>query len=604
MITNVLPNLEHIIGPQPPIPEVGGAETLNRFNYLFRKFVRALCTAAHPVVIFIDDMQWADSASLNLLHVLMTDPECGHFMLVCAYRENEVSAAHPFIRAVDDIRETGMTPETIRIGNLTEDDLGAMLADALARRGGPSRLSPLSCMTRRRETPSSPTEFLKSLAAERLLAFDPATTRWQWDADLIAQKNIAENVVDLMAYKVRRLDPAVQETLRLASCIGSRFDLETLCVVHRRDPADEAGLLKVCPRRGPSLPARRCELQIQPRPRAAGRLFADPREGSGERASGDRPPAARQRAGSSSVKHASSISPISSTAAARSSRLAKPRSSWRSSISRQAIAPSSTPPFPPRCEYFETGISLVELGREPWKEAPKLTRELFTEFAEAAYLSGEFERMDGRFRTLLTELDDILDKVKPYEVRILAYKADNRFHDAIETGLEVLAQLGERFPPRPNLSARRRRSGCDADRAQPLLEHGSDVPAADGAAAEDSRDAHHRAHHVLGLLGQAEPAAADCLPHGSALPALRKQCGLLLRVWLLRGHHVRCSRIHAQRGDVRPSRARSAREAEREGVEGADLHPALLRSSFTGPSMCAEVCVRCRNPSRSGSKPA
>ena len=131
MITNVLPNLEHIIGPQPPIPEVGGTEALNRFNYLFRKFVRALCTAAHPVVIFIDDMQWADSASLNLLHVLMTDPECRHFMLVCAYRENEVSAAHPFTRTIDEVRETGLALQTIRIGNLTEDDLGAMLADAL-----------------------------------------------------------------------------------------------------------------------------------------------------------------------------------------------------------------------------------------------------------------------------------------------------------------------------------------------------------------------------------------------------------------------------------------------------------------------------------------
>jgi predicted ATPase len=173
--------------------------------------------------------------------------------------------------------------------------------------------------------------------------------------------------------------------------------------------------------------------------------------------------------------------------------------------------------FPTALQYFETGISLVELGCEPWKEAPKLTRELFTESAEAAYLSGEFECMNGRFRTLLKELDDILDKVKPYEVRILAYKAENRFHEAIETGLEVLAQLGERFPPRPNLL-----------------------------------------HVVADLVGQAEAAAADCFPHGSALPALRKQCSLLLRVWLLWGHHVRCSRIHAQRGHVRPSRARAA----------------------------------------------
>ena len=175
------------------------------------------------------DLTCSALASLNLLHVLMTDRECRHFMLVCAYRENEVSAAHPFIRAVDDIRETGMTPETIRIGNLTEDDLGAMLADALDSTR--AAVAPLAALTHDKTQGNAffATEFLKSLAAERLLAFDPATTRWQWDAGLIAQKNIAENVVELMANKVRRLDPAVQETLRLASCIGSRFDLETLC---------------------------------------------------------------------------------------------------------------------------------------------------------------------------------------------------------------------------------------------------------------------------------------------------------------------------------------------------------------------------------------
>ena len=450
VITNVLPNLEHIIGPQQQIPEVGGAETLNRFNYLFRKFVRALCTAAHPVVIFVDDLQWADSASLNLLHVLMTDPECGHFMLVCAYRENEVSAAHPFIRAVDDIRDAGMTPETIRIGNLTEDDLGAMLADALDSTRG--AVAPLTALVHDKTQGNAffATEFLKSLAAERLLAFDPATTRWQWDAGLIAQKNVAENVVDLMANKVRRLDPAAQEALRFASCIGSRFDLETLCVVHHRDPAGEADLLKVslgagllCQIDSASYKFSHDRVQqavyslIPERDRASlhleiGRLLL-----------ASVPEAQREARIFDITNQLNSGRTVITTREAQI-ELAK----LNLQAGNRAKLNSA---FPTALEYFETGISFVELGREPWKEAPKLTRELFTESAEAAYLSGEFERMDGRFRTLLKELDDILDKVKPYEVRILAYKAENRFHDAIETGLEVLAQLGERFPPRPNL---------------------------------------------------------------------------------------------------------------------------------------------------------
>jgi histidine kinase len=119
-------------------------------------------------------MQWADSASLNLLHVLMTDPDCGHFMLVCAYRENEVSAAHPFMQSVHDIRESGLTPEIIRIGNLTEDDLGAMLADAL----GSTReaVAPLAALAHDKTQGNAffATEFLKSLAAER---FSPSIPR-------------------------------------------------------------------------------------------------------------------------------------------------------------------------------------------------------------------------------------------------------------------------------------------------------------------------------------------------------------------------------------------------------------------------------------------
>jgi histidine kinase len=449
VITNVLPNLELIIGPQPAIPDVGGAEALNRFNYLFRKFVRALCTEAHPVVIFIDDMQWADSASLNLLHVLMTDPDCGHFMLVCAYRENEVSAAHPFMQSVHDIRESGLTPEIIRIGNLAEDDLGAMLADAL----GSTReaVAPLAALAHDKTQGNAffATEFLKSLAAERLLAFDPATTRWRWDATLIAQKNIAENVVDLMAYKVRRLDPAVQETLRLASCIGSRFDLETLCIVQRRDPADEAVRLKValgagllCQLEGANYKFSHDRVQqavyslIPENDRASvhleiGRLLlaSAPEDQREERI----------------FDITNQLNSGRSVITDREAQIELAKLNLQAG--NRAKLNSA---FPTALDYFETGISLVELGVEPWKEAPTLMRELFVESAEAAYLSGEFERSDARVRILLAELDDILDKVKPYEVRILAYQADNRFHESIEAGLEALAQLGERFPPRPN----------------------------------------------------------------------------------------------------------------------------------------------------------
>src|SRR5690606_36097226 len=126
-----LPNLEHIIGVQPDIPEVGGAEAQARFNYVFRKAVKAICTAEHPVVLFIDDLQWADSASLHLLRVLMTDNDLGYMLCIGAYRDNEVHPSHPAIITIRDIEEEGATVQTLTIGNLTEGNVFELISDAL-----------------------------------------------------------------------------------------------------------------------------------------------------------------------------------------------------------------------------------------------------------------------------------------------------------------------------------------------------------------------------------------------------------------------------------------------------------------------------------------
>ena len=290
---------------------------------------------------------------------------------------------------------------TIRIGNLTERDLGAMLTDALD--STPEAVAPLARLVHDKTQGNAffATELLKSLAAERLLAFDPATAGWQWNADLIAQKNIAENVVDLMASKVRRLAPAVQDALRLASCIGSRFDLETLCVVHRLEAADEAALLKVslgagllCQLDGthykfshdrvqqavysliPEDDRARVHLEI-------GRLLLAS------------VPAAQREARIFDITNQLNSGRTLISARGAQVELAE----LNLQAGNRARLNSA---FPTALQYFETGIALVELGSEPWKEAPTLARELFTGSAESAYLNGEFELSgdDGKIREL------------------------------------------------------------------------------------------------------------------------------------------------------------------------------------------------------------
>ncbi|HSK12996.1 MAG TPA: AAA family ATPase, partial [Phnomibacter sp.] len=237
VITDVLPQMEHIIGPQPPVPELGGAEAQNRFNYLFRKLVNALATEKHPLVLFIDDLQWADSSSLSLLRVLMTDPDSHHLLCIGAYRDNEVSASHPFIITLGEMEKAHTAIARISIGNLSPDHVNELIADATDRPTQTCR--PLTQLVYQKTSGNAffVIQFLKSLFQDGLLWFDFETLEWNWDLERITQKNITDNVVELMASKVQRLPPITQQYLKTGACIGSSFDLSILSIIEKEEEA-------------------------------------------------------------------------------------------------------------------------------------------------------------------------------------------------------------------------------------------------------------------------------------------------------------------------------------------------------------------------------
>src|SRR5271170_488310 len=231
LMTDLIPELQPIIGDQPPVPELEPQQAQNRFHFVFRRFIGVFALPEHPLVLFFDDLQWLDTATLDLLEDLLTRSQLQHLMLIGAYRDNEVDATHPLMRKLDAIRRAGLQVEEIRLAPLARDDLGQLIADAL--RCEPVGAAPLAVLVHGKTAgnPFFVIQFLQALAEEGLLLFDHEVARWSWDLDRIHAKAYTDNVVDLMAGKLNRLPAKTQQALQQFACLGSVAEMIMLSIV-------------------------------------------------------------------------------------------------------------------------------------------------------------------------------------------------------------------------------------------------------------------------------------------------------------------------------------------------------------------------------------
>ncbi len=238
VLIEVIPELIEIIGEQPAAAQLSGSAAQNRFNQLLKKFVKVFATADHPLVLFLDDLQWADSASLALIKLLMQDNE--HLLMLGAYRDNEVSSAHPFVLSIEDIKLAGKAVSTITLKPLTVEDTSHLVADTL--NCSRELAEPLSALIYRKTkgNPFFTAQFLKSLHQDGYISFAADRGYWQCDIARINALALTDDVVEFMALQLEKLSAETQQILRLAACIGSQFDLATLSTISERPSADVA----------------------------------------------------------------------------------------------------------------------------------------------------------------------------------------------------------------------------------------------------------------------------------------------------------------------------------------------------------------------------
>jgi PAS domain S-box-containing protein len=238
LMTNLIPELALIIGEQPPVPDLPQQDAQRRFHLVFRRFTNVFARPEHPLVLFLDDLQWLDAATLDLMENLLTQTEVRHLLLIGAYRDNEVGPAHPLTRKLYDMRQAGVVLNDIVLAPLTRGDLKELIADSL--RCDPEHARPLATLVHGKTAgnPFFAIQFLSALCEEGLLTFDHAEGGWTWELQRIHAKGYTANVVDLMVWKLRRLAPETQNALKHLACLGNSADFTMLQVVYQ-DAAEQ-----------------------------------------------------------------------------------------------------------------------------------------------------------------------------------------------------------------------------------------------------------------------------------------------------------------------------------------------------------------------------
>jgi PAS domain S-box-containing protein len=231
LIVELVPELKHIIGEQPPVPELPPQDAQRRFQLVFRRFISVFARPEHPLALFLDDLQWLDAATLDLLEDLLTRNDLQHLLLIGAYRDNEVNATHPLVLKLDAIRQAGGALQDIVLTPLGRDDLGHLLADSL--RCDPERAVPLAQLIHEKTSgnPFFAIQFISTLADEVLLAFDYGEGRWVWDLNRICAKGYTDNVVELMVGKLNRLPVETQKVLQQFACMGNTAEFDMLRMI-------------------------------------------------------------------------------------------------------------------------------------------------------------------------------------------------------------------------------------------------------------------------------------------------------------------------------------------------------------------------------------
>ena len=232
IIIDVIPDLALIVGEQPEAVLLGPRESQNRFNLVLKQFISIFAKKEHPLALFLDDLQWADPSTINLLNTLFTESDIRYLLIIGSYRDNFVHNSHPLQLSLNEMKDKGVNINNISLSSLNITHINQMVSETLNR--NPKDTISLSelVLSKTNGNPFFIRQFLKSLNDENLIELIPKKGNWQWDLEKIFKVGITDNVVDLMVGRIQKLPKSTVDLLKIAACIGSRFDLKIISIIN------------------------------------------------------------------------------------------------------------------------------------------------------------------------------------------------------------------------------------------------------------------------------------------------------------------------------------------------------------------------------------
>lgn len=462
IIIDIIPQIELIIGPQPPVQELSPLEAQNRFNWVLKNFVQVFCQPLHPLVIFLDDLQWIDSATLKLIERIMTDTQNQALFLIGAYRDNEVEATHPLKTTLDTLKQAGnVCINEIILNPLTFEHITQLLMETL--RISKEKIESLAELIYRKTAgnPFFVNQLLTKLHNDGLLIFKDGS--WQWSFENFDVQSLTDNVVSLLIEKLQKFAPDNQTVIKLAACIGNHFNLKTLAIVYEHSlrktladlwPAIEESLL--LPLDDNYKLFANTEINdvsdshfkfLHDRVQQAAYMLIEP----------EQRPHIHLKIGQLLLKNTSTVeleeNLFTTLFHLNASLELITDSAERLQLVQLNLDAGKKAKLATAYEPAERYLTLSQhlLPANSWQTHYLLTFEIHKLLTQIHILKGNFQQVGVFYKILLTQAQSVLEKVQVYSLQLEHYQLTGQFTELLAIGNKALVLLGVSIPTQPEM---------------------------------------------------------------------------------------------------------------------------------------------------------